>query len=636
MENIMKTTQPRSQAKDQAASEDLPEEALEVAQVAEPTSGQDSAEDQPTTEENEKEEDERDEDKSGPSSSAASSAPDTADNDTAQPQGQFQRPRPVDEYLKEDDSLPGWLWTAGGVALIAGLDAADDNWNSDDESGPASNRAPRFNEEGPKELSVDEDNSVTFTVDASDKEGDELIFSSSSLQNGSIEQGENDNEFIYTPNENFTGEETFTLGVRDASNPSSDETLEVIITVNPVNDAPELDDEQTVETGENTAITFDVEATDVDSEGLTYTVAEGENAPQFGEVTSGNEPGEFVYTPSTDFVGFDSFDIIVSDGEAESTQTIFITVGEPATYQLSVADPELREGNEGSSQMVFTLVLDKPVENQDLVISVTQNGGSADGQEDYSAPASITVPVGESEVAYIVDILGDTSSEENETLELIFSNFLLNEEISATGTIINDDPGVVIELNENSDLGSDSDDAITSSDELTFTITTVNNALVEVYDGDELLGQATAVAGQPGSYSLTSSDLEEGEHQIKAVVTPDGGLPAESTPIIVNIDRSEPTLDSLSATAESNTATITFSEDVDILDATGITFTQNENSIDAVLDSIDGNTAVFSFSSDIVDGDLIDLAIAENSIADIAGNHLPEILTTDDPSAVTA
>lgn len=579
-----------------------------------------------------KQDDEKRQEKASAETTSDESVNPSSQSQVPQDTGQFQRPRPVEDYLKEDDSLPGWLWTAGGVALIAGLDAADDSWSDDDDRTPT-NRAPTFDETGPITLSTDEDNAVTFSVEASDREGDELLFSTSGLENGSIEQGENENEFIYTPNENFSGEETFSLGVRDASNPSSTESIEVTITVNSVNDAPVVEAERTVETNENTAITFEVEATDADDDTLQYTVAEGDNAPQFGTVNAGNDEGEFIYTPNDDFTGFDSFDIIVSDSEQDTVQTVLVTVGEPPTYQLSVNDVEQLEGDDDNGQLVFTLTLDKPVENQDLIIAVTPSGDNA-SDDDINVPETVTIPVGAITAELAVQILGDNTNEPDQQVDFSFGNAQLQETATATATILNDDPDVTVGLSEASDTGKQNDDGITQSTEVTFTITTASDASVQLYDGDELLGNAGASESEPGQYTL-ATELSEGEHAITAVVTPEGGTPVVSQALDIIVDNTGPALDSISASQADNSATLTFSEEIGELNADDITFTLNDQAIEAVLDSLSSTTAVFTFDSAINGGDSLDLAVAANAVFDIAGNALPEIILADDPGGVT-
>ena len=272
------------------------------------------------------------------------------------------------DYLKDDDSLPGWLWTVGGVALIGGLDALDDDDSSDSNNTPSANQAPRFDEEGPRELSVDEDNAVTFSVQASDDEGNELIFSNSTLQHGTISEGENDKEFIYTPDDDFFGEETFTLRVRDAANPLSNETLAFTITVNPINDAPEVDAAQELGTRTGIALAFNVEADDIEDDTLSFSVANGDNAPQNGSVDAVNAGGNFTYTPNAGFIGEDSFQIIVSDGDKESIQTVTINVR--GTQTVTADDVSVYEGAANTTAMVFTLNFDSAAA-EDIVLNVS-------------------------------------------------------------------------------------------------------------------------------------------------------------------------------------------------------------------------------------------------------------------------
>ena len=189
--------------------------------------------------------------------------------------------------------------------------------------------------------SVDED--MTLTVDAAagvlsnddDQSGDTLTSTIvDEPTNGSVTL-ETDGSFVYTPNANFAGTDSFTYQASDANSTSNTATVE--ITVNGVNDAPvgDVDSYFVDEDG-----TLDVVApgvllndTDIDSDSLTIVDVD---MPSNGQlVHSAN--GSFTYIPDPDFDGTDTFTYRASDGELESSP-ITVTINVNAINDAPVAE----------------------------------------------------------------------------------------------------------------------------------------------------------------------------------------------------------------------------------------------------------------------------------------------------------
>lgn len=88
-------------------------------------------------------------------------------------------------------------------------------------------------------VKVDEDKLLKVVVLASDSDNDSLSYSidlkDNLPKNGTVEKGVN-NDFTYTPNQNFSGVDSFSVNVSDAKGGIS--TQKINITVNPINDAP--------------------------------------------------------------------------------------------------------------------------------------------------------------------------------------------------------------------------------------------------------------------------------------------------------------------------------------------------------------------------------------------------------------
>ncbi|UKA24932.1 Ig-like domain-containing protein [Photobacterium damselae subsp. damselae] len=163
-----------------------------------------------------------------------------------------------------------------------------------------------------------EDTAVTGQLTATDVDGDNLTFKpGSDPTNGQVTVNP-DGSWEYVPNPDFNGEDSFTVVVDDGN--GGTDTITVTVNVTPVNDAPEGED-ISVETQEETAVTGQLTATDVDGDNLTF--KPGSN-PENGSVTI-NADGSWEYVPNTDFNGEDSFTVVVDDGNG-GTDTITVTV----------------------------------------------------------------------------------------------------------------------------------------------------------------------------------------------------------------------------------------------------------------------------------------------------------------------
>ncbi|HIF9477395.1 TPA: Ig-like domain-containing protein, partial [Photobacterium damselae] len=163
-----------------------------------------------------------------------------------------------------------------------------------------------------------EETAVTGQLTATDADGDNLTFKpGSNPENGSVTVNP-DGSWEYVPNSDFNGEDSFTVVVDDGN--GGTDTITVTVNVTPVNDAP-VGENVTTETQEETAVTGQLTATDVDGDNLTF--KPGTN-PENGSVTI-NSDGSWEYVPNSDFNGEDSFTVVVDDGNG-GTDTITVTV----------------------------------------------------------------------------------------------------------------------------------------------------------------------------------------------------------------------------------------------------------------------------------------------------------------------
>ena len=120
-----------------------------------------------------------------------------------------------------------------------------------------------------------------------------------------------DGTFTYTPDDNYSGPDSFTYTIVDADGETDMAT--VALTVNPVNDAPEAADDDAVVVVNESIVTGDVLANDSDLDGDDL-VIDSFTQPSHGSVAAHGD-GTFIYTPDEDFLGDDTFTYTVSDGD---------------------------------------------------------------------------------------------------------------------------------------------------------------------------------------------------------------------------------------------------------------------------------------------------------------------------------
>lgn len=132
--------------------------------------------------------------------------------------------------------------------------------------------------------------------------------------------------FTYTPLANFNGTDTFTYRITGNPNGLSN-IATVTITVNPVNDPPvAVNDTYSVVVDNVLTVPASqgVLANDFDVDGDPLTVVSNTN-PTNGSLVL-NADGSFTYTPNTGFIGQDTFNYTISDGQLTATATVTINV----------------------------------------------------------------------------------------------------------------------------------------------------------------------------------------------------------------------------------------------------------------------------------------------------------------------
>ncbi|MEF1183006.1 Ig-like domain-containing protein, partial [Vibrio campbellii] len=122
-----------------------------------------------------------------------------------------------------------------------------------------------------------------------------------------------------------------------------EDSAEVTVTVNPINDAPVANDDNVV-TDEDTPVTIDVLPNDTDVDGDTLTIVNASVPVDQGTVEIVD--GKLVFTPADNFNGEATISYTVSDGELEDSAEVSVTVNpinDVPTVENTIADQSLEE-----------------------------------------------------------------------------------------------------------------------------------------------------------------------------------------------------------------------------------------------------------------------------------------------------
>jgi uncharacterized protein (TIGR03437 family) len=170
------------------------------------------------------------------------------------------------------------------------------------------NRPPIAKEIG---VVIDEDGQANIVLDGSDPDGDRVSYSLVGQPASGTISGTAPN-LVYKPNLNFNGIDRFSYKVNDGKVDGN--TAIVIITVNPVNDAPiiSVPGPQTVDAGKE--LSFAVTASDIDNPtGVIITATGMPNGATLTPVAGTTPAAQFKWTPEATAVGVYTITFKVTD-----------------------------------------------------------------------------------------------------------------------------------------------------------------------------------------------------------------------------------------------------------------------------------------------------------------------------------
>ncbi|NEO49752.1 MAG: tandem-95 repeat protein, partial [Moorea sp. SIO4A3] len=177
-----------------------------------------------------------------------------------------------------------------------------------------------------------------------------------------------DSTITYTPNDGFTGTDTFTYQISDGTNPAVTATVNVDVTA--PNESPVATDD-TATTVENTAVDINVLANDSDPEGDALNLAIGQQGGNGTAVV--NQDGTITYTPNADFTGADSFTYQIDDGSNPAV-TATVNVDVTAANESPVAADDTATTVENTGVDINVLANDSDPEGDALSVTINEQG----------------------------------------------------------------------------------------------------------------------------------------------------------------------------------------------------------------------------------------------------------------------
>ena len=319
-------------------------------------------------------------------------------------------------------------------------------------------------------LTTGEDTPVNGAISAIDPESDPLSYSvTGSPANGTVVLNPSTGTFVYTPNVNYNGSDSFVVTISDGNGGTT--TSNVVIDVTPDNDAPTATD-LSLTTDEDAPVDGAISTSDPDGDALSYTIT---GNPAQGTVALNPATGTFTYTPNMGYNGSDSFVVTISDGNGGST-TSKVTIG---------VNP----------------VNDAPVANADS-INVTEGGGAT------------TLVGGATSV-----LANDTDAELDPLTAILVSG-------PANGTLTLNADGTFSYLHNGSETTTDSftykvNDGTEDGNVVTVNInvTPVNDAPITIADKIKVAeGGMATVLDITGATSILTNDTDEENNALTAVL----------------------------------------------------------------------------------------------------------------------
>ena len=284
----------------------------------------------------------------------------------------------------------------------------------------------------PQNLTTPEDTVLPIRVTGSDADGDPITFALvSEPSNGTISGFDPaTGDLLYTPNENFTGTDSFVFEACDPHPEHGCAQATVTITVMPINDPPIANNDST-STAEDSAVVIGVVANDFDVDGnLDPTTVTISGQPSNGTVSVDPVTGVVTYEPDDDFNGIDTFSYQVCDTDG------LCNVADVSVTVTSEGDPPIANDDTALTS-----------EDQAVLVDILDNDSDVDGDLDPSSVVisvpptngSVAVDTATGEITYTPD--ADFHGQDVFTYQVCDAEGVCDEAaVSVTVSPVNDPP----------------------------------------------------------------------------------------------------------------------------------------------------------------------------------------------------
>lgn len=224
-------------------------------------------------------------------------------------------------------------------------------------------------------FTTDEDTQIVITgllSNDSDVDLDSLSIVSTTMAEHGLLTDNGDGTYTYTPDAEFSGNDSFTYTVSDGE---KEDTAEVSITVTPVNDAPEAKNDSFTTDEDTQVVISGLLDNDTDKESVTLSIVSTTSA-EHGTLTD-NGNGTYTYTPDADYFGNDSFSYTVSDGGKDGIAEVSISIV-PVNDAPVAADDTF--ATDEDTQVTISGLLDNDSDIESDVLSIISTTTPAHGR----------------------------------------------------------------------------------------------------------------------------------------------------------------------------------------------------------------------------------------------------------------
>ncbi|MFA5795511.1 MAG: putative Ig domain-containing protein [Candidatus Brocadiia bacterium] len=407
----------------------------------------------------------------------------------------------------------------------------------------------------PGNQAVDENQLLTFTLFATDPDGDAVTYSMVPVPTGAVL---NAGVFTWTPD--YTQSGSYELTFKATANSLSD-TKTVTITVNNVDRAPVLASPGNQNVNENQLLTFTLSATDPDGDTVVYSMI-----PVITGTVLNADTGKFIWTPDYTQAGIYEITFKSAANGLSDTKTVTVTVNNVDRAPVLVS-PDNKSVNEDQF-LTFTLSATDP-DGDSITYSMTP------------VPTGATLDEATGVFAWTPDY---TQAGSYAVTFTATANLLTDTKV-ITITVTNVDRAPV--------LVSPGNQVVNETQLLTFTL------LVTDPDGDAIAySMAPSPAGADlnaatGIFSWTPDYDQSGSYEIVFKVTANALSDTKTTTIIVNnVDRA-PVLASPGNQTVNENQLLTFALSATDPDGDAITYSMTSAIVNTVLDE---STGIFNWT----------------------------------------